>query len=82
MQPDPNAVAVARRVRAAIDDAGISAAEIARRVGKTQSYIARRMSGEVAFSAPDLISISVAAGVALQALLPDVPAATTGEATQ
>ena len=77
MQPDPNAAAVARRVREVLDEAGISAAEVARRLEWTQSYIARRMTGEVPFSAAELILISVVAGVTPTRLLPDGPTLTT-----
>lgn len=77
MQPDPNAVAVARRVREVLDEVGVSANALAQRMGWTQSYIARRMGGGVAFSAADLILISVQLGVAPTRLIPDAPSFTT-----
>jgi len=77
MQPDPNDVAIARRVRQVLAEAGVSAAEVARRNDWTQAYMARRMSGAVPFSAADLILIAIMLDVAPTRLLPTGPTLTT-----
>lgn len=78
MQPDPNAAAVAQRIKEVLAEVGVSAAEVARRLATTQGqsyataqgYVARRMSGSVPFSAVDLINIAKALDVAPTHLLP------------
>jgi len=82
MQPDPNAVAVARRVREVLAEAGVSAAEVARRIDWTQAYMARRMSGTVPFSVADLIVIALALGLTPTRLLPTGPTLTTDTVTR
>lgn len=77
MQPDPNAVAVTRRVRETLEAAGMSAAKMAETAGWTQSYMARRMSGAVPFSAVDLIVISNVLHIDPTRLLPTGPTLTT-----
>lgn len=68
--------AVAEQVREVLGRAGVSAAEVARRIDWTQPYIARRMTGVVAFSATDLVAIAGALAVEPAALIP-TPAAST-----
>lgn len=80
MELDPNAMAVVRRVRAVLADAGVSANKVAAEIGWTQSYIARRMSGAVPFSAADLILMSNALGVTPTHLMPTGPTLTTSAA--
>jgi len=82
MQPDPNAVAVARRVRQVLAEVGVSAAEVARQSDWTQAYMARRMSGAVPFSAADLILIAIMLDVAPTRLLPTGPTLTTDAVTR
>jgi transcriptional regulator with XRE-family HTH domain len=80
MQLDPNAMAVARRVREVLADTGVSANKVAADLGWTQSYIARRMSGAVPFSAADLIQISRELCIAPTLLMPTGPTLTTSAA--
>ena len=82
MQPDPNAVAVARRVREVLSEADVSAAAVARRLDWTQAYMARRMSGAVPFSGADLILMSHVLDVAPTRLLPTGPTLTTDAVTR
>jgi transcriptional regulator with XRE-family HTH domain len=72
MQPtDPNAVAVARHVRQVLSEAGVSAAEVARRLGWTQAYLARRMTHGVPFSAADLMAIAGVLNIPATRLVPE-----------
>lgn len=81
MQPtDPNAVAVARHVRQVLSEAGVSAAEVARRLGWTQAYMARRMICSAAqsvtprgvpFSAADLMAIAGVLNIPATRLVPE-----------
>jgi transcriptional regulator with XRE-family HTH domain len=75
MQPDPHAEAVAARVRAVLGELNISGAELARRVGVTQSYMARRLLGRYPFTATDLMNIAEEIGVPATRFLPDEVAA-------
>jgi transcriptional regulator with XRE-family HTH domain len=61
---------VAEELRALLGRRRMSATELARRVGATQPYIWRRMSGEIAFDLDDLQKIAVVLGVSVSDLLP------------
>lgn len=67
--------AVAERVRAVLAEQKVSAAEVARRCGWLQPYIARRLKPEskqfVPFSATDLVSIAEALDVDPKHLMPE-----------
>lgn len=49
---------ISRTVQAQLDERGISGAELARRLGFTQSYVARRIRGEVPWRADDIALIA------------------------
>lgn len=59
---------VAANVRRYCAEQGISGRELARRLGTTAPYVARRLAGEVEFSATDLQRVSDALGVQVSAL--------------
>lgn len=56
-------MAIARRLRGALAERGISVAEIARRIGVTQQKLSRRMTGLNSFDVDELDAICRAAGV-------------------
>lgn len=61
------------RLRAELAFRGLSARQLAARIGVTQSYMAARMSGEVEFRTGDLEKIAEALEIEVHQLLPDVP---------
>lgn len=58
---------ISKRVRVILATQGINASELARRAGLTQSYVARRMRGKVAWRATDLVRIAPVLGVEISA---------------
>lgn len=66
---------VTERVRAVLAEVGVSGAELARRMGVTQPYIARRLTGNVPWRVADLHSAAAVLGVPLTRFLPDEVAA-------
>lgn len=68
--PDPDAAAVAARVRGVLGELNISGAELARRVGVTQSYMARRLLGRYPFTVTDLMNMADVLGVPVVRFLP------------
>lgn len=58
-----------KRVRAALAEHDVSAAALARRLGRSQSYLARRLRGRVPWRADDLASIARELGVNTTVLL-------------
>jgi len=65
---------VASELRAILARKRISAAELARRVGWSQSYMARRVDGRAAMDVDDLEAVAKALDVPVRALLPNEPA--------
>lgn len=59
------------RIRAELGYQGLSARELARRIGVNQSYLAARMCGDVELRTGDLEKIADALGVPVSKLLPD-----------
>lgn len=64
-----NEALVSARLRALLAARGISEAELARRLGFTQSYVSRRMRGAVAWDVADLTRITGHLGVPVSDLL-------------
>lgn len=62
--------AVAAEVRAAAARRRISGSELARRLGKTQSWVSRRMVGDIPLGLDDLEGFAEALGVSPFDLLP------------
>lgn len=62
---------VASRVRDAMAERGITGVELAKRLGVTQPYMSRRLTGAVEFRASELESVARALGVPLTRLLPE-----------
>lgn len=58
--------AVARRLRGALAERGISVAEVARRLGVTQQKLSRRMTGLNAFDVDELDRICAVTGVSFE----------------
>ena len=58
-----NEAVVSARLRELLAARGISEVELARRMGFTQSYVSRRMRGEVAWDVDDLNRIAGHLGV-------------------
>lgn len=58
------------RIRAELGFQGLSARELARRIGVTQSYLAARMSGDVEFRTGDLEKIAAALEVPVSKFIP------------
>jgi predicted transcriptional regulator len=54
---------VTAKVRATIAELGISGVELSRRLGVTQSYMARRLSGDVPWRVGELDAVAQALGV-------------------
>lgn len=61
---------VAEEVRALLARHRLSASELARRLGMTQRYISRRLTGETAFDVDDLERIAGILNVEVSDLLP------------
>jgi transcriptional regulator with XRE-family HTH domain len=61
---------VAEEIRVLLARRMMSASELGRRVGMTQPYISRRLTGETAFDIDDLAKIADALGVEVAELLP------------
>lgn len=62
--------AIAETVRIELARRRMSAAELARRMGKPPSYLSRRMTGETPFDTDDLTLIATEFGITVVALLP------------
>lgn len=62
--------AVAEEIRAALARRRMSASALARKLGKSQTYVWRRLSGETAFDTDDLEAIAAALSVTVVDLLP------------
>jgi transcriptional regulator with XRE-family HTH domain len=56
----------------------MSQIELARRIGKSHTYVGRRLSGETAFDTDDLERIAGILGVSVVDLLPDSALGPTG----
>lgn len=54
----PSEAEISKRIRVLLAEHDISATELARRIGKSQSYVARRMRGDVVWRASDLTRIA------------------------
>lgn len=65
----PFATSVAEAIALLMDRGGISGAELGRRIGKSQNYIAKRLRYELAFTLADLDKIAGALSVAPTDLL-------------
>jgi len=61
---------VATELRVLLARRRMSATELARRIGATQPYLWRRMSGEISFDLDDLQKIAAVLGVGVSDLLP------------
>ena len=70
MELDPHTAAVAAQIRVVLDEADVSGAELARRMGVTQSYVARRLLGKTPFAVAELLRIAELLGVPATRLLP------------
>jgi hypothetical protein len=66
----PMRVLVATEVRAWLGRRRMSGAELARRMGKSQTWIARRLDGRQAFDVDDLEHVAHVLGVQVSELLP------------
>jgi len=66
---------ITERVRSLIADRGVSGSELARRIGATQSYVSRRIRGDVPWRAGELVKIAAALGCTAADLLPDTVSA-------
>jgi transcriptional regulator with XRE-family HTH domain len=64
------------RVRALLADREISEAALARQLGLSQSYVSRRMRGDVTWRVDDIARIAAHLGVAVSDLVPSAPALT------
>lgn len=74
MQSDssPSATVVADEIRGLMAKKHITQTQLADKIGVTQSAIARRLSGRVAFDVNELAAIAAALGVPVSRLLEDV----------
>ncbi|WP_165947371.1 helix-turn-helix transcriptional regulator [Micromonospora sp. 15K316] len=61
---------VAEELRVLLARRRMSASHLARKLGMTQSYLARRMSGDTAFDVDDLARIAEVLGVTVLDLIP------------
>jgi len=66
----PLRAAVAEEVRALLGRRRMTAIELARRIGKSHTYVGRRLNGETAFDLDDLERIAVILSVSVTDLLP------------
>jgi predicted transcriptional regulator len=62
---------VTERVREALAELGVSGAELARRVGVKQPYMARRLGGDVQWRVAELHDVAKALGVPVTRFLPE-----------
>lgn len=62
-------VSVAEAVRAQLNERKLSARKLARCIGKTRSYVARRVSGETPFRDADLLAIADVLDLSVSQLL-------------
>lgn len=84
----PTRLKIAANVRVELARAQVSGVQMAQRIGVAQATFARRMTGEVSFSAEEIVAIAAELGISASALLADVasvdagsePAATAGVA--
>jgi transcriptional regulator with XRE-family HTH domain len=60
----------AEEIRVLLARRRMSGSELARRIGQTQPYLSRRLTGEVALDVDDLERIAQALGVSITELLP------------
>lgn len=67
-------LALAGEMRAALGRANRSQRDLAGELGVSNTWVARRLSGEVNTSVPDLARFAAALGVPIEALLPKDPA--------
>ena len=67
--------AVAERIREVLAEREVSGAELARRLGVTQSYMARRLLGKYPFAVPELVRVAGILDVPVTRFLPDEVAA-------
>lgn len=81
MQPNPDAAAVAAKVRGVLGELNISGAELARRMDVTQTYIARRLRAKQPFDVTDLMSAARALEVPVTRFLPDESPASAAAAS-
>lgn len=72
----PMRVTIAEEVRAYMGRRRVSAVQLGRTIGKSQSYMSRRLTGETAFDIDDLEAIARALDVSIPDLL-----GTTGRKT-
>ena len=61
---------VAGEVRAEMGRSRVSASELARRLGRSHSYVWRRITGDVPFDIAELSAIAEALGVPVSRLMP------------
>ncbi len=70
MQPNPEAAAVAARLRGVLGELNISGAELARRLDVPQSNIARRLLGKTPITVPELLRYAEVLEIPATRLLP------------
>lgn len=70
---EPLRAVVAEEIRAAMARRRLSGAGVARAVGKSQSYVSRRLTGETAFDLDDLEKIAGALGCRVNDFMPVPP---------
>lgn len=68
-QPHPLRVTIAEEVRAQMGRDRISAVQLGRMIGRSQSYMSRRLVGDLPFDLDDLEAIAGALDVPLSRLL-------------
>lgn len=56
-EPGPFAVSVSHEVRHLLTDRRVSGAQLAGRIGRSQSYMSKRLRGEASFTTTDLETI-------------------------
>lgn len=69
--PTPMRVRVAAEVRAWLGRRRMSGSELARQMGKSQTWVARRLDGRQAFDVDDLAHVATVLNVQVSALMPD-----------
>lgn len=70
----PSEAEISKRLRVLLAEQKISASELARRVGLKQSYVSRRMRGDVPWRTPDLALIAAELQVTVADLVsPEAP---------